>query len=103
MRRKQGLLCGPAVAAALAAAACLSAACGASDAAPNSEPGPIIAASEQPAKPAPTCAARRPVVVLDPGHSGGPNFDSTAEVDAPKPFTALGIRFHPIDINNSGI
>ena len=42
-------------------------------------------------------------MVLDPGHSGGPNFDSTAEVDGPKPVTALGITFHPIDIDNSGI
>jgi hypothetical protein len=47
--------------------------------------------------------ARRPVVVLDPGHSGGPNFDSTAEVDGPKPVTALGITFHPVDIDGSGI
>ena len=45
----------------------------------------------------------RPVVVLDPGHSGGPNFDSTAEVDGPKPVTALGITFHPVDIDDSGI
>jgi len=42
-------------------------------------------------------------VVLDPGHSGGPNFDSTAEVDGPKPVTALGIAFHPVDVDNSGI
>jgi hypothetical protein len=42
-------------------------------------------------------------VVLDPGHSGGPNFDSTAEVDGPKPVTALGITFHPVDIDGSGI
>jgi hypothetical protein len=42
-------------------------------------------------------------VVLDPGHSGGPNFDSTAEVDGPKPVTALAITFHPVDIDHSGI
>ena len=42
-------------------------------------------------------------MVLDPGHSGGPNFDSTAEVDARRPVTALGITFHPIDIDGSGI
>ena len=42
-------------------------------------------------------------MVLDPGHSGGPNFDSTAEVDSPKPVAALGITFHPVDIDNSGI
>ena len=42
-------------------------------------------------------------MVLDPGHSGGPNFDSTAEVDGPKAVTALGITFHPVDIDNSGI
>ncbi|MGO9892370.1 MAG: N-acetylmuramoyl-L-alanine amidase [Solirubrobacteraceae bacterium] len=47
--------------------------------------------------------AKRPVVVLDPGHSGGPNFDSTAEVDGPRPVTALGITFHPVDIDHSGI
>jgi len=41
--------------------------------------------------------------VLDPGHSGGPNFDSTAEVDGPKPVTGLGITFHPVDIDDSGI
>ncbi|HUA03792.1 MAG TPA: N-acetylmuramoyl-L-alanine amidase [Solirubrobacteraceae bacterium] len=41
--------------------------------------------------------------MLDPGHSGGPNFDSTAEVDGPKPVTALGITFHPVDIDHSGI
>jgi len=42
-------------------------------------------------------------VVLDPGHSAGPNFDSTAEVDGPKAVTALGITFHPVDIDNSDI
>ena len=42
-------------------------------------------------------------MVLDPGHSGGPNFDSTAEVDGPKPVTGLGITFHPVDIDDSGI
>jgi N-acetylmuramoyl-L-alanine amidase len=42
-------------------------------------------------------------VVLDPGRSGGPNFDSTAEVDGPKPVTGLGIKFHPVDIDDSGI
>jgi hypothetical protein len=41
--------------------------------------------------------------VLDPGHSGGPNFDSTAEVDRAKPVSGLGITFHPVDIDNSGI
>ena len=42
-------------------------------------------------------------MVLDPGHSGGPNFDTTAEVDGPKPVIALGITFHPVDIDDSGI
>ena len=42
-------------------------------------------------------------MVLDPGHSGGPNFDSTAEVDGPKAVTALGITFRPVNIDNSGI
>ena len=102
MRRKNGRLCGPVVGAAFAAAACFAAACGASGAAPSSEPGPAIATSTQHADPAPVCAARRPVVVLDPGHSGGPNFDSTAEVDVPKPVPTLGITFHPVDIDNSG-
>jgi N-acetylmuramoyl-L-alanine amidase len=103
VRQKKRPPCGPAVATALAVAACLTAACGASDAAPNPEPGPTIIASTQHAHPAPTCTAKRPVVVLDPGHSGGPNFGSTAEVDARKPVTALGITFHPVDIDNSGI
>ena len=103
MRRKKGRLCGPAVGAAFAAAAGLAAACGAAGAAPNSEPGPAIATSTRHADPAPACTAKRPVVVLDPGHSGGPNFDSTAEVDGPKAVTALGITFHPVDIDNSGI
>ena len=48
-------------------------------------------------------------MVLDPGHSGGPNFDSTAQVDGRKPVTgldepfALRITFHPVDIDDSGI
>ena len=42
-------------------------------------------------------------MVLDPGHSGGPNFDSTAEVDGPRPVTGLGITFHPVDVDGSGI
>jgi N-acetylmuramoyl-L-alanine amidase len=68
-----------------------------------SEPSPPIPASTQDAEPAPTCTAKRPVVVLDPGHSGGLNFDSTAEVDSPEPVTALGITFRPVDIDDSGI
>lgn len=103
MRRTIGRFGGPAVGVALAAAASLAAACGAFGAAPNSEPGPGIATSTQRADPAPACTAKRPVVVLDPGHSGGPNFDSTAEVDGPKPVTALAIRFNPVDIDHSGI
>jgi N-acetylmuramoyl-L-alanine amidase len=51
----------------------------------------------------PACTAKQPVVVLDPGHSGGPNFDSTAEVDGPKLLIGLGITFRPVDIDNSGI
>ncbi|HUA47128.1 MAG TPA: N-acetylmuramoyl-L-alanine amidase [Solirubrobacteraceae bacterium] len=93
---------GRVVAAALTGS-CLAAACGTSGAVSGPEPGPVLAASTQPARPAPTCTATRPVVVLDPGHSGGPNFDSTAEVDGPRPVTALGITFHPVDIDNSGI
>jgi hypothetical protein len=42
-------------------------------------------------------------VVLDPGHSGGPNFNSTAEVDSRKPVSGFGITFHPVDIDHSGI
>ena len=103
MRRRTGRPSGTVVAAALAGAACLAAACGASGAVPTFEPGPTIATSTQPTAPPPACTAKRPVVVLDPGHSGGPNFDSTAEVDGPKPVTALGITFHPVDIDDSGI
>ena len=103
MRPKIGWVCGPAVGRALALAACLTAACGASSATPSSEPGPPVAIIRQSADPAPACTAMRPIVVLDPGHSGGSNFDSTAEVDGPKPVTALGITFHPVDIDNSGI
>ena len=103
MRRKIGPRRGPALAVPLAAAACLAVACAVAGAAPNSAPGPPVAASTQSADPPAACTAERPVVVLDPGHSGGPNFDSTAEVDGPKPVTALGITFHPVDIDNSGI
>jgi N-acetylmuramoyl-L-alanine amidase len=103
MTRKKGPVCGRAVRAALVVAACSAAACGASSAAPDFESGPPVPTSTQGADPAPTCTAKRPVVVLDPGHSGGPNFDSTAEVDARKPVTALGIAFNPVDIDNSGI
>jgi len=75
-------------------------------------PRPAIAASARQADPAPACTAKPPVVVLDPGHSGGPNFDSTAEIDGPKPVTVLlpgptgapvRIKFHPVDIDDSGI
>ena len=103
MKRKIGRLCRPAVGAAVAAAACLAAAYGAASAAPNSAPGAPVATSTQHADPAVPCTDKRPVVVLDPGHSGGPNFDSTAEVDGPRPVTALGITFHPVDIDDSGI
>ena len=68
-----------------------------------SEPSPPVRTSTRAAEPAATCTAKRPVVVLDPGHSGGPNFDSTAEVDSRKPVTGLGITFQPVDIENSGI
>jgi len=103
MRRRTGRPSGTVVAAALAGAACLAAACGASGAVATSEQGPTIATSTQPTAPPSACTAKRPVVVLDPGHSAGPNFDSTAEVDGPKPVTALGITFHPVDIDDSGI
>ena len=43
------------------------------------------------------------MVVLDPGHSGGPNFDATAEVDGPRPVTGLGVTFHPVNVDGSGI
>jgi hypothetical protein len=43
------------------------------------------------------------VVVLDPGHSGGPNFDPAAEVDGPKPVAALGLTFNPVEIDDSGV
>ena len=102
-RQKTGRLCGRAVAGALAPLACLPAACCSSGAARNPASDTAAATSTHPADPAPTCTAKRPIVVLDPGHSGGPNFDSTAEVDGPKPVTAPGITFHPVDIDNSGI
>jgi N-acetylmuramoyl-L-alanine amidase len=107
MRRKTAQRWRPAVAAALAIVTCLAAACVAagavSDSKADSKAGPAIATSTQPGEPAPVCTATRPVVVLDPGHSGGPNFDSTAEVDGSRPVTALGITFHPVDIDDSGI
>lgn len=103
MRRELGRRRGRAVAAALVAAGTAAAACGASGAAPHTALVRSVRASIAQTDPAPACTAKRPVVVLDPGHSGGPNFDSTAEVDGPKPVTALGITFHPIDIDNSGI
>jgi hypothetical protein len=107
MRRKTEQPWRPAVATALTVVACLAAACVASgavsDSKAGSKAGPAIATSTQPAEPAPDCTAKRPVVVLDPGHSGGPSFDSTAEVDGPRPVTALGITFHPVDIDHSGI
>jgi len=68
-----------------------------------SEPRPPTATSTQNADAAPTCTTKRPVVVLDPGHSGGPNFDSTAEVDGPNPVMGLGITFQPVDVDDSGI
>ena len=98
----RSFLRGPAGGLAVAVAACLAAACVAA-AAPGSGLGPRIATSAHPGAPAPACTAKRPVVVLDPGHSGGPNFDSTAEVDARRPVSALGITFHPVAIDNSGI
>ncbi|MFZ0973974.1 MAG: N-acetylmuramoyl-L-alanine amidase [Solirubrobacteraceae bacterium] len=103
MRRKTEQLRSPSVAAAVVVVACLAAACVASGAVSVSRAGPVTATSTQPSAPAPVCTAKRPVVVLDPGHSGGPNFDSTAEVDGPRPVTALGITFHPVDIDHSGI
>src|ERR1700759_4316862 len=103
MRLKIGRLRRPAVDALVAAAACSATACGATGATTPSEPAPAVAISTQRADPAPACTAKRPVVVLDPGHSGGPNFDSTAEVDSPKRVTALGIMFHPVDIDHSGV
>src|SRR3984885_4167860 len=109
MKRKIGRLAGPAAAAvllaaaALAAAACLAVAYGGSGAAAHPGPARAIATANEQADPAPACTAKRPVVVLDPGHSGGPNFDSTAEVAAAKPVVALGITFHPVDIDDSGI
>jgi hypothetical protein len=81
----------------------LATACGDSGAVSSAEPRPAIPASTQHADPAPACTAKRPVVVLDPGHSGGSNFDSTAEVDRPKPVTALGITFQPVGVDDSGI
>jgi N-acetylmuramoyl-L-alanine amidase len=87
----------------LAAAGCSAALYGAAGAASRSEAPRPVPVSGPPPELAAACAARRPVVVLDPGHSGGPNFDSTAEVDSPRPVTGLGIRFHPVDIDGSGI
>ena len=54
---------------------------------------PPVSTSTRGGEPARTCTAERPVVALDPGHSGGPNFDSTAEVDSPEPVTGLGTTF----------
>jgi N-acetylmuramoyl-L-alanine amidase len=107
MRRKTERRCGSAAAkaaaAALAAAACLATAYAASGAVPSSDPAPTRSGATPQVDHAPACTAQRPVVVLDPGHSGGPNFDSTAEVDGTKPVSAFGITFHPIDIDGSGI
>jgi N-acetylmuramoyl-L-alanine amidase len=103
VRGEAGSHRGRTVAAVLAATAGCAIGCGASGAASRSVPAPTIRASTPHADPAPACTAKRPVVVLDPGHSGGPNFDSTAEVDGPKPVTGLGITFHPVDIDDSGI
>jgi N-acetylmuramoyl-L-alanine amidase len=103
MGREVGRRGGRAVVPAFAAVAWLAAACGAFGAARHSEAVPTVRAAIQRADPSPTCAATRPVVVLDPGHSGGPNLDSTAEVDRPKPVSGLGITFHPVDIDDSGI
>ena len=103
MRQKIGRLRGPAVNGAVAVAACLAAACGAAGAASNSAPSPPASTSTQRADRALACTAKRPVVVLDPGHSGGPTFGSTAEVDGPKSVRALGMRFHSIDIDHSGV
>src|ERR1700733_5943921 len=79
MRRKIGRLCGPVATAGLALGVCFALACGVSGALASSEVGPAAGTPAQQTDPAPACAAKRPVVVLDPGHSGGPNFDSTAE------------------------
>jgi N-acetylmuramoyl-L-alanine amidase len=68
-----------------------------------SEPSPPVPTATGGSEATPTCTAERPVVVLDPGHSGGPNFDATAEVDGPEPVTGLGITFQPVDIDGSGI
>lgn len=105
MRRKLGRCCGSAavLVAVLVAGAGVAAACGAAAAVSDPGPGSAVAPSTHHAAPPPPCMARRPVVVLDPGHSGGPNLDSTAEVDGPRPVTAFGITFHPVDIDGSGI
>jgi N-acetylmuramoyl-L-alanine amidase len=92
---------GLAVAGVIGAGACLAAAGGLGSAVARSSPALI--ASTRHSESASACTAERPIVVLDPGHSGGPNFDSTAEVDGPRPVTALGITFHPVDIDDSGI
>jgi N-acetylmuramoyl-L-alanine amidase len=103
MRREVGWHRGRKFAAALLAAGCSAVAFGTSSTGSEFEPTGTLRASIGHADPAPVCAAKRPVVVLDPGHSGGPNFDSTAEVDGPKPVRGLGITFHPVDIDGSGI
>ena len=94
---------GRSVAATLAAAGWLAAACGAAGAVPGPGLNPRHPAPRHHPAAVRTCLAQRPVVVLDPGHSGGPNLSSTAEVDARRPVTALGIRFHPVYIDGSGI
>ncbi|MHB1567625.1 MAG: N-acetylmuramoyl-L-alanine amidase, partial [Solirubrobacteraceae bacterium] len=85
--------------------ACLAAACGTSGAAARlaTPPAGATSTSHAAGASASNCIATRPVVVLDPGHSGGPSFNSTAEVDGPKPVTAFGITFHPVNIDGSGI
>ena len=105
VRRRRRWLGGSAVSAAavVAVAAYSAAGSDASGGVTSSRPGGSIRASTQRPNRRPTCTAKRPVVVLDPGHSGGPNFDSTAQVDSRKPVRASGITFHPVDIDDSGI
>jgi N-acetylmuramoyl-L-alanine amidase len=87
----------------IAVAAILVSAWGASGGIAKFQPGGSIPTAGRHGGPAPACTTKRPVVVLDPGHSGGSNFDSTAEVDSRKPVSGFGIAFHPIDIDGSGI
>src|SRR5436305_7513511 len=99
MRWKIGRLCRPAA----AAAACLAAACGAAGAAPSSEPGRPVATSTQRADLALACTAKRSGRGARSGTFGRPRFRLHRRGRQSQPVRALGIRFHSVDIDHSGV